>query len=60
MKITTVNVCPPIPVRNFDWCAYDIGTYDEEGDPLIGWGPTEDAAIKDLKAQIEDLNDDGA
>ena len=20
-----VYVCPPIPIRNFDWCAYDVG-----------------------------------
>ena len=60
MKIVTVHVCPPIPIRGFDWCAYDFDTYDEEGDPLYGWGPTEEWAINDLKAQLEELNNDGA
>jgi hypothetical protein len=39
-------VNPPIPSRNFDWCATREG-YDE-GDPM-GWGSTRKAAINALK-----------
>jgi hypothetical protein len=50
MKIITDNVYPPIPIRCFDWCAYLDG--QEEG--LVGCGETEQAAIDDLKQQIEE------
>ena len=52
MKIVTDFVYPPIPTRNCDWSAIDYDTY-EPGCP-IGWGPTEEAAIQDLKEQLED------
>ena len=44
-KIVTEFICPPIPVRQFDWCA----TYEdyEGGDPM-GYGETREAAIADL------------
>lgn len=51
MKIITRNVCPPIPVRCFDWEAV-TDDYDE-GEP-IGRGATEQEAIDDLIWQIED------
>src|SRR6202000_12876 len=51
-KIKTHNEYPPIPDRNFDWCA-TTDNYDGEGSP-IGWGRTEEAAIEDLVAVIED------
>lgn len=41
---------PPIPMRNFDWSAWIAGR--EEW--LTGRGPTEAAAIADLKEQIEE------
>jgi hypothetical protein len=44
-KIVTEHVYPPIPTRQFDWSACRDG-YDEG--ELIGWGPTEEAAIADL------------
>lgn len=53
MRIKTYHEYPPIPDRNFDWCAVDDETYDGEG-CLIGWGPTKDAAIADLMQQIEE------
>lgn len=53
MKISTSYEFPPIPIRDFDWCAVDADTYDGEG-CLIGWGRTEAAAIADLFEQIED------
>jgi hypothetical protein len=53
MKIKTSYVFPPIPIRNFDWCAYDDNTYDGPGS-VIGWGPTRESAIADLLEQLED------
>lgn len=44
-EIKTEFVCPPIPVRQFDWCA-TYGDYDLD-DPC-GWGKTEQEAIDDL------------
>lgn len=45
-KIKTTHIYPPIPDRSYDWCAYYDG--DEElGE--YGYGPTESAAIDDLK-----------
>jgi len=51
MKIRTDFVYPPIPLRQFDWCAVDDDTY-EPGCP-IGWGATESDAVADLLEQIE-------
>jgi hypothetical protein len=44
-KIVTHCICPPIPDRQFDWCAYrkgceELGTY--------GYGSTEQEAIDNL------------
>jgi hypothetical protein len=54
MKIVTHYDYPPIPDRSMDWSAIDDDTYDgaEDAGPLahmIGRGPTEEAAIQDLK-----------
>jgi hypothetical protein len=43
-KVVTSNIFPPIPLRQFDWCAYFGG--EEEG--LTGYGATEADAIDDL------------
>ena len=48
-KIITIHAYPPIPIRDWDWCAYREG---REEDGNYGWGRTEGAAIEDLK-QIE-------
>jgi hypothetical protein len=55
-KIKTVHVHPPIPARIFDWMAY---FEDQEGDEnaFIGWGPTAEVAIEDLKFVAEDGDD---
>jgi hypothetical protein len=50
-KIFTHFEYPPIPDRSHDWSAVYEG-YDG-GDPM-GWGPTEEAAIEDLKQWYED------
>lgn len=54
MNIKTVHVCPPIPIRDFDWQAYDADTCDPENDCPVGWGSTEAEAIADLLRQLED------
>jgi hypothetical protein len=51
----TTNVFPPIPDRRFDWCATrDNDEPDDEGHMLQGYGRTEQEAIGDLVAVIED------
>lgn len=55
-QIKTQHVYPPIPIRSFDWMAYDA---DWDGDPetahnyAIGYGATEEAAIEDCRAEME-------
>ena len=44
-KITTRYIYPPIPDRQFDWCAYYDG---EEERGHYGYGRTEEEAITDL------------
>lgn len=44
-KIITSNVCPPIPDRRYDWCAYYEG---EEEAGNYGYGATEAEAIADF------------
>lgn len=52
MKIVTSYWQPPIPLRQFDWSAYDADTYDGAPDSgtrgQIGYGKTEQEAIADL------------
>lgn len=43
-KIFIEYIFPPIPNRNFDWCAF----YDPETKPY-GYGKTKEEAIKDLE-----------
>ncbi len=45
-KIITSFLCPPIPLRDFDWVAYYEG---EEELKNHGWGRTESEAIKSLE-----------
>jgi hypothetical protein len=56
MKIITQHIFPPIPSRNFDWSAV---TDDYDGAPdapvqPIGFGPTEQVAIDNLKEQLQE------
>ena len=44
-KIITTYIHPPIPIRQFDWCAYRDGEEERGG---YGWGPTELEALVDL------------
>jgi hypothetical protein len=50
-EIVTVRVCPPIPARKFDWCAYYEGA-EETGN--YGWGVGEDDAIAALESMQQD------
>lgn len=50
MKIKTSYWQPPIPLRSFDWSAWDSDR-GEDSSP-IGWGMTEQEAIDDLREQI--------
>lgn len=43
--IVTSHVYPPIPIRDFDWCAYFDG---EEERGHYGYGRTEAEAKQDL------------
>lgn len=44
-RIVTSFVCPPIPYRGNDWCAYRDGQEEAGG---YGYGETEAEAIQDL------------
>ena len=52
MKIITEFWPKPIPVRAFDWAAYDDDDY-EPGLP-VGYGPDEESAIASLLEQLDD------
>jgi len=45
-RLITNHIYPPIPVRDFDWCAYRDG---EEESGHCGWGKTQAEAIEDLR-----------
>ena len=54
-RIITSYICPPIPIRSFDWCAMLDGDDDNERAPR-GWGVTETDAILDLRDQLQDID----
>jgi hypothetical protein len=56
MKIKTSYDPAPIPIRNFDWAAWDDSTYDI--DSCTGYGRTEQESIDDLMQQIADEIED--
>lgn len=43
----------PIPIRDYDWCAVR-DDYDGEPGTPVGYGKTAEAAIADLRREIED------
>ncbi len=51
-KIETRIINPPIPVRFFDWCAFEESY--EPGRP-IGHGATEQEAIDDLLEKVGEI-----
>lgn len=50
-SVSTRFVYPPIPVRAYDWMAW-VGDY--EPGCVVGCGATEEAAVADLREQVED------
>lgn len=52
-RIVVLHIYPPIPVREFDWCATFAGY--EPGEPQ-GYGATKQAAIDDLLSQDEEVS----
>lgn len=50
-QIIAHNIFPPIPVRDFDWCAFYEG--DEERQEY-GYGATEQEAIADLRKNFDE------
>lgn len=51
LKIQTVNTCPPIPVRSFDWQAW-LDDEEPENWDRVGQGETEQKAIADLMEKL--------
>ena len=50
--LVTQNIYPPIPIRRFDWCAYDEDELCCDECPLTtGYGETELEAIFDWMEQ---------
>jgi hypothetical protein len=46
-------IYPPIPLRQFDWCAYYEGTEpDDDGNFAAGYGKTRKQAIDELLANF--------
>jgi hypothetical protein len=46
MKIVTSHICPPIPIRSVDWCAWYDG---QEETGFCGYGATEEEAVASLR-----------
>ena len=49
--IITHHVYPPIPIRQYDWCAFREGNEEAGG---YGWGRTEREAINSLLEQEDE------
>jgi hypothetical protein len=54
-KIVTTCHFPPMPIRDFDWCAYYEGNEEAGG---YGWGATEAEAIADFIENCAEDHDD--
>ena len=51
--MVTRNIYPPIPLRDFDWCAYDADACGcPECHPIQGFGKTEFESILDFLEQF--------
>lgn len=57
MNIKTEYDPKPIPLRAFDWTAYDEETYDGAEDSStrgqVGYGATREEAVTDLMEKID-------
>lgn len=56
MQIRTFYAPPPIPMRQYDWTAYDADEY-EPGHP-VGYGRTEQEAIDDFHRRLAEWKED--
>ena len=53
-KVITRFICPPIPLRQFDWyAAFDNDEPDDNGNMRVGYGKTQSEAIDDLLECVE-------
>lgn len=52
MNVITSYVCPPIPTRSADWCAYLERDDGDENAPR-GRGLTKLGALEDLLSQLD-------
>jgi hypothetical protein len=53
-EIVVHHVYPPIPIRQFDWCAtWSNDEPDDDGHMICGYGQTPLAAITDLFESTE-------
>lgn len=65
MKLATAYECPPIPLRGFDWRAWDADSVDVCGDVDCGcrrkviqaFGATEEEAVYDFVFALLDKLD---
>lgn len=55
LSIITAYVHPPIPPREFDWCAHRDGS--EESGPY-GWGLTREEAVMELIRQEDETREE--
>lgn len=53
--VTSYNINPPIPTRQFDWCAYYDGEEEAGG---YGYGATEAEAIADFNENCREDHDE--
>lgn len=56
-RIVVECVYPPIPIRRFDYMAYDDRTFDGLGS-VVGWGASEAEAIADFRDNWADRYED--
>jgi len=64
VKLKTVFEYPPIPCRDFDWCAYDEDTMDVCQDPdcscrrnvVRGFGATQEEAVLEFVSEAAQLS----
>ena len=55
-KVNISHVYPPIPTRQFDWCAaFDGDEPNDDGQMLAGYGATKAEALSDLLDRVDEL-----
>jgi hypothetical protein len=57
VQLRLTHVFPPIPIRSFDWAAYDDNRFDgadDAGAQMVGTGATITEAITDFAEQLSE------